>query len=101
MGLLSSIASSARQSVADSAFELKVLHEAGIVEPMLPHKAAKIGVTFLRWGASPATGVATAALHHPHETMLIDERGSLSFERVHRRTNALAHSFAEMGIGPG
>ena len=101
MGTLGSIAAGVRQSVSDSAFELKVLREAGIVEPMLPHKAAKIGLTFLRWGASPATGVATAALHHPHETMLIDERGSLSFERVHRRTNALAHAFAEMGIGPG
>ena len=32
---------------------------------------------------------------------MIDERGSLSFERLHRRTNALAHSFAEMGIGYG
>jgi fatty-acyl-CoA synthase len=101
MGTLSSIVSGARRSVSDSAFELRVLREAGIVEPMLPHKAAKIGVTFLRWGASPATGVATAALHHPHATMILDERGSLSFERVQRRTNALAHSFAEMGIGPG
>jgi acyl-CoA synthetase (AMP-forming)/AMP-acid ligase II len=33
--------------------------------------------------------------------MIIDERGSLSFERVHRRSNALAHAFAGMGIGPG
>ncbi len=101
MGTFGSIAAGLRRSVSDSAFELRVLREAGIVEPMLPHKAAKIGVTFLRWGASPATGVATAALHHPHETMLIDERGSLSFERVQRRTNALAHSLAAMGIGPG
>jgi len=101
MGTLGSIAAGLRQSASDTAFELKVLREAGIVEPMLPHRAAKIGATFLRWGASPATGVATAALHHPHATMLIDERGSLSFERVHRRTNALASSFAAMGIGPG
>ena len=101
MGRLSSIAAGARRSVSDSAFELRVLREAGIVEPMLPHRAAKIGVTFLRWGASPATGVATAALHHPHATMILDERGSLSFERAQKRTNALAHSLAEMGIGPG
>ena len=101
MGTLGSIAARARRSISDSAFELRVLREAGIVEPMLPHRAAKIGLTFLRWGASPATGVATAALHHPHATMILDERGSLSFERVQRRTNALAHSFAEIGIGPG
>jgi len=101
MGMLSSLASSARKSVADSVFEAKVLHEAGIVGLTRPDTAAKVGFTFLRWGASPATGVAIAALEHPHETMLIDERGSLSFERVHRRSNALAHAFAGMGIGPG
>ncbi len=77
------------------------LREAGILELLRPDKAAKIGATFLRWGASPATGIATAAIHHPHEIALVDERGSLSFERLHRRSNALAHSFAEMGIGYG
>ena len=60
-----------------------------------------MGSTFLRWGASPATGVAVAAIHHPHEIAIVDELGSLSFERLHRRSNALAHSFAAMGIGPG
>jgi acyl-CoA synthetase (AMP-forming)/AMP-acid ligase II len=30
---------------------------------------------------------------------VVDERGALSFERLHRRSNALAHAFAEMGIG--
>jgi acyl-CoA synthetase (AMP-forming)/AMP-acid ligase II len=101
MGMLKSIAVSARQSISDSAFEAKVLHEAGVIGLVRPDKAAKVATTFLRWGASPATGVATAAHKYPHETMLIDERGSLSFERVHRRSNALAHAFAGMGIGPG
>jgi acyl-CoA synthetase (AMP-forming)/AMP-acid ligase II len=101
MAKIGSIAAGVRQSVADSIFEVKVLREAGIVGPVRPDKAAKVASTFLRWGASPATGVATAAHKYPHETMLIDERGSLSFERVHRRTNALAHAFAEMGIGHG
>jgi acyl-CoA synthetase (AMP-forming)/AMP-acid ligase II len=101
MGRLSSITSGARQSVSDSIFEAKVLRESGIVGLLRPDKAAGVAKTFLRWGASPATGVAVAAIKYPHETMLIDERGSLSFERVHRRSNALAHAFAAMGIGPG
>jgi acyl-CoA synthetase (AMP-forming)/AMP-acid ligase II len=101
MGILSDSVSKLRASAADSIFELKVLHGAGVVEPLRPDKALKIGTTFVRWGASPATGIATAAIHHPHEIALIDERGSLSFERVQRRTNALAHSFEAMGIGCG
>jgi acyl-CoA synthetase (AMP-forming)/AMP-acid ligase II len=90
-----------RDSLADSAFEAKVLHEAGIIAPMRPDKALRIGAAFLRWGASPATGVTTAAIHHPHEIAVIDERGSLTWERLHRRSNALAHSFAAMGVGYG
>jgi fatty-acyl-CoA synthase len=101
MGSLSSLASSARQSIADAAYEFKVLRESGILTPVRPDKAAKIGSTFIRWGASPATGIATAAVHYPHETAIVDELGLLSFERVHRRSNALAHAFAEMGIGYG
>jgi fatty-acyl-CoA synthase len=101
MGTIGSIAAGIRQSASDAAFEAKVLHEAGVIGGTRPDKLAKVAATFLRWGASPATGVATAAHKYPHETMLIDERGSLSFERVHRRTNALAHAFAAMGIGPG
>jgi acyl-CoA synthetase (AMP-forming)/AMP-acid ligase II len=90
-----------KATLADMGFQGKVLREAGIVAPMRPDKALKIGTTFLRWGASPATGVATAAIHYPHELAIVDERGSLTWERLHRRSNALAHAFAEMGIGPG
>ncbi|MBA3864959.1 MAG: AMP-binding protein [Solirubrobacterales bacterium] len=90
-----------RASVEDLMFEGKVLRQAGILAPMRPDKAVRVGSTFLRWGASPATGIATAAIHHPHEIAVIDERGSLSFERLHRRSNALAHSLEAMGIGHG
>ena len=55
----------------------------------------------MRWGASPATGIATAAINHPDATAIVDERGSLTFEEVHRRSNALAHALAKMGIGFG
>ncbi|MEX2106332.1 MAG: AMP-binding protein [Solirubrobacterales bacterium] len=93
--------SSLGSSIADSIFEARVLREAGILGLVRPDKAVKIGSTFLRWGASPATGISTAAIHYPHEIAVVDERGSLSFERLHRRSNALAHAFAEMGIGYG
>ncbi len=101
MGTLSTIASNARQSVSDAVFEVKVLREAGVLGLHRPDKSVKVVSAFLRWGASPALGITTAAIHYPHETALIDERGSLTFEQVHRRSNALAHAFAEMGIGYG
>ena len=101
MGETGSLAQKARDTVADKAFQARVLREAGILGLIRPDIAVKMGVTFLRWGASPATGVAVAAIHHPNATAIIDERGSLTFAELHRRSNALAHALAEMGVGYG
>jgi acyl-CoA synthetase (AMP-forming)/AMP-acid ligase II len=101
MGKLGSIAATARQAASDKAFEVRVLHEAGILGLHRPDRSAKVVAAFLRWGASPALGITTAAIHYPHETALIDERGSLTFEQLQRRSNALAHAFERMGIGYG
>jgi acyl-CoA synthetase (AMP-forming)/AMP-acid ligase II len=101
MGKLGSIAAAARQAASDKAFEVRVLHEAGIFGIHRPDKSAKVVSAFLRWGASPALGITTAAIHYPDETALIDERGSLTFAQLQRRTNALAHAFERMGIGHG
>jgi acyl-CoA synthetase (AMP-forming)/AMP-acid ligase II len=101
MGKLESIAAAALQTASDKVFEIKVLREAGILAPQRPDKSAKVISAFLRWGASPALGSTTAAIRHPHETALIDERGSLTFEQMHLRSNSLAHAFERMGIGPG
>jgi acyl-CoA synthetase (AMP-forming)/AMP-acid ligase II len=91
----------ARGAISDLLFEARVLRGAGVIAPMRPDKALRVATAFLRWGASPATGVATAAIEHPHEIAIIDERGSLTWERLHRRSNALAHAFEAIGIGPG
>ena len=101
MGSLSSIADRVRQSASDLAFEAKVMHEAGILGLSRPDRSARSLTTLARWGASPATGIATAAIKHPDATAIVDERGSLTFEEVHRRSNALAHGLAKMGIGFG
>jgi fatty-acyl-CoA synthase len=90
-----------RGAVSDLLFEGRVLREAGVIGPMRPDKALRVASTFLRWGASPATGVTTAAIEHPHEIAILDERGSLTWERLHKRSNALGHAFAAMGIGAG
>jgi acyl-CoA synthetase (AMP-forming)/AMP-acid ligase II len=99
MSKLDSIAATVRQAASDKAFEVRVLRESGILGLHRPDKSAKVISAFLRWGASPALGITTAAIHYPEETALIDERGSLSFGELHRRSNALARSFAAMGIG--
>ncbi len=101
MARLDSIAAGLTKTVGDKAFVLKVLHEAGVVQLMRPDTAARAAATLVRWGPSPATGMAVAALRYPDEIGLIDERGSLSFEQLHRRANSLARALQGMGICQG
>jgi fatty-acyl-CoA synthase len=101
MPSIGSITARVRQSASDSAFEVRVLRESGILELLRPDTAAKIAYTFVRWGASPACGIGVAALHHPEATAIVDERGELTFEELHRRSNALARGFEKLGIGFG
>jgi len=84
---------------ADAPFNLKTLYGAGVIRPVRPDKLARIVRELVRWGPSPASGIAVAAIKFADEVALIDERGELTFSDLDRRSNALAHSLAEEGIG--
>jgi acyl-CoA synthetase (AMP-forming)/AMP-acid ligase II len=88
-------------SVADAAFNVRMLAEAGIIRPVRPDKLARIVRELHRWGASPATGIASGAINRPDATVIEDEAGSFSFEQLHLRSNALAHGLSEAGISEG
>ena len=87
--------------VMNKAWVAYTLTNAGIIRPTRPDKLARIALTLNRWGPTPAAGYAAAAIRFPAETAIIDELGTLTFEEVHRRTNALAHAFLDNGIKPG
>ena len=61
----------------------------------------RIARELMRWGASPAAGVAAGAIRHPHETMIVDELGTLTFSEVHSRSNRLARALAKQGVREG
>ncbi len=82
-------------------FNVKVLAEAGVIRPVRPDKLAAMAVLLSRWGASPAAGVAGAAVNHPDEPMIEDELGTLTFAEVHARSNAIARGLAAAGVGEG
>jgi acyl-CoA synthetase (AMP-forming)/AMP-acid ligase II len=52
-----------------------------------------------RWGRTPAAAYAGGAIRHPGRTAIVDERGTLTFAEVDRRTNALARELGRAGIG--
>jgi acyl-CoA synthetase (AMP-forming)/AMP-acid ligase II/uncharacterized membrane protein len=87
--------------VAYQVGSIKVLIDAGILRPIRPDKLAKLGMTLVRWGRSPAAGYIAASITQPAEPAIVDELGTLTFEEVHGRTNALAHSFSDAGVKEG
>jgi acyl-CoA synthetase (AMP-forming)/AMP-acid ligase II len=89
------------RQVADSVFEAGVLVQTGILRPLRPDKAVRIGERYLRWGASPALGSAACAISQPDEVAVIDEAGQLTWAQTHRRSNALARALRNEGIGEG
>jgi fatty-acyl-CoA synthase len=87
--------------VTDLPFNVRTLAEAGVIRPVRPDKLARTARELLRWGASPAAGIAGAAINHPDEVALSDEAGTLTFSDLHLRSNALANALAAEGVGPG
>jgi fatty-acyl-CoA synthase len=90
-----------RAGVSAGGTTLKVLGRAGVLRPHSPLALAKAGKALKDWGVGPAGGFTAAALLDPHRTAIIDELGSLTYDEVHRRSNALARSLAELGVSAG
>jgi acyl-CoA synthetase (AMP-forming)/AMP-acid ligase II len=77
----------------------RTLLDTGIFEPARPDKVVHSLSALRRWGATPAGAYASAAKRYPERLALVDERGSLTFAEVHRRTNALARELSRAGVG--
>ncbi len=71
----------------------------GMIRPVRPDKALRALAALQRWGPTPAAAYTGAAIRYPERAAIVDERGTLTFQEVHRRTNALAHELALAGVG--
>jgi fatty-acyl-CoA synthase len=80
---------------------LKALADTGLLKPDRPDRLVGFALAIARWGVTPAAGYAGAAVRFPNRPAIIDDQGAISFGEVHRRTNALAVSLGERGIGAG
>ncbi|MDT9595037.1 AMP-binding protein [Nocardioides zeae] len=90
-----------KTKVSEAGVSLRVLVGSGIVRPYPPQVLARMLGTLRAWGTSPAGGFRTLALRAPDDVGIVDERGELTWSELHRRTNALAASLRERGVGEG
>jgi fatty-acyl-CoA synthase len=78
-----------------------ILARAGVLRLDRPDKLARVGLTMLRWGPTPAAGYAISALRTPDRPAIHDERGTITFRELAAQTNALAHGLRELGVREG
>jgi len=93
-----------RASAQQARYKLQVartLLDTGLLAPTRPDRAVRALGALRTWGMTPAAAYAGGAVRHPQRIAIVDERGSLTFEEVHRRTNALARELARSGVGEG
>ncbi|MGA9634859.1 MAG: AMP-binding protein [Solirubrobacterales bacterium] len=98
---LSGMASRLPAALGDAAFELKTFNDVGLVRPIRPDKLARVAERYMRWGASPALGSAANAITAPERLAIVDQAGTLTWGRTHRRSNALARALREEGVEEG
>jgi fatty-acyl-CoA synthase len=79
----------------------QVLLEARIIRADRPDKALRAARALLGFQFTPAAAIVVSALRYPDEPAIIDERGTLTFSEVDKRTNALARAMQEAGVSSG
>ena len=80
----------------------KVLVDTGMLSPgRRPDRFVAAVRALGKWGPTPAAGFIAAATRHPDNIAIIDELGTLTYQQVNERTNALAHGLRALGIDTG
>jgi len=88
-------------TLSTKVFTARTLVESRMLAPTRPDKLVRALLAIKKWGATPAAGYAASAIRHPDAISIVDELGSLTFDEVNRRTNALAHALGDAGINEG
>lgn len=79
----------------------RTLLATGMVSLERPDRALRALITLRRWGPNAASAYAISAIRRPSRPALFDDRGSLTFAQVHRRSNALARALRAAGVAEG
>ncbi|WP_320672539.1 acyl-CoA synthetase [Patulibacter defluvii] len=84
----------------DEAHFALTLVRAGLIAPVAPHKAVAALRALERWGLLGAS-IRIAAARHGDRPGVIDDRGTVSFGELDRRSSALANAWTARGLRPG
>ncbi|HVX69222.1 MAG TPA: AMP-binding protein [Mycobacteriales bacterium] len=79
----------------------KVVHRLGFLTPVRPDRMVGVVAALRHWGRNPAGMYAANAARDPDGIAVIDERESLTFAEIDRRSSVVAAALAERGVASG
>jgi fatty-acyl-CoA synthase len=79
----------------------KVVHRLGITAPVRPDRLVGVVAALRHWGRTPAGMYAANAARYPDGLAVIDERESVTFAEIDRRSSIVAAGLAERGVVSG
>ena len=85
-----------RGAVARLLWTLRVLVSSGMIAAMRPDKYLRQAAVIRRQGTNAMTGISLSAVRSPKATALVDERGSLTWRELDRRSDAAAVALQEL-----
>ncbi len=87
--------------ISDAAFAAVTFARAGLARPSRPDRLVRAVVALERYGPTLAGGYRSCAARWPDALGVVDERGTLTFAEIDRRTNALARALSRRGLEAG
>lgn len=87
--------------VADALHTLRVLGRAGVLRPTRPDRLVRAGLAARHYGMNLAAAFPSSAARFGDRIAIVDERGTLTYTELERRSNAVAHGLLAEGIGEG
>ncbi len=87
--------------VSNQVGAMVVLAGTGVARPVRPDRALGMGLAVVRWGITPAAGLAAGAARYPNDTALIDDLGSLTYRQMDEMSSAIATGLRQRGVVDG
>ncbi len=78
-----------------------VLAGTGVARPVRPDRALGMGLAVVRWGVTPAAGLAAGAARYPDDTAVVDDLGPLTYRQMDEMSSAIATGLRQRGVVDG
>jgi fatty-acyl-CoA synthase len=95
------IGSMATGAAAGGLAAIRVGARLGVVSPIRPDRLIGMARGFRQWGMTPAAAYAVNAARDPDRLAVIDERESVTYAEIDRRSTIVAAGLGQLGVGAG